>query len=413
MCPSSSSAICVRRPGYVPAMADGRRRSTAKQARRDARRRKARRREPDETETPEETPLIDEVRQALDGGRPMDLLDLVSLLILATSAQQPVLRPQPDGPGLDDLVTAFIGVQVPETTALLIVLGELTVDDDVLRARCRHEVDARKDSLPRWLAGLAQATVHRVVRMSHVLGDGDELLLGVRLADGQEMTCAVHIDHLVMSAVKDAFFVPESVDAVVSLAKASNADPDTSFVDVGLVEARAELQLALERYFSFPLEVSDTWPGCRALVRWLTQLMPVGPSIIDVPQHDSRSATDSLNRFFASSMGAPFDDRDYRKILERCIEGGTGDPLRWSEARVRQLVSTAMYDDHVPLEVQLDVPELLLAFVPFAHAESGIRQALTAEALTAIDALADHYRAKVVEHARHDGYFDDEEGPGE
>ena len=67
---SLSSAVCVRRPGYVPAMADGRRRSAAKQARRDARRRKARSREPVELETPEETPLIDEVRQALDGGRP-------------------------------------------------------------------------------------------------------------------------------------------------------------------------------------------------------------------------------------------------------------------------------------------------------------------------------------------------------
>jgi hypothetical protein len=404
LCPSA---------GYVPAMADGRRRSTAKQARRDARRRKAGRREPVESEPPEETPLIDEVRHALDGGRPMDLLDLVSLLMLATSAQQPVLRPQPDGPGLDELVTAFIGVQVPETTALLTVLGELILDDDVLRARCRREVDARKDSLPRWLVGLARATVHRVERMSHVLGDGDELLLGVRLADGQEMTCAVHIDHLMMSAVKDAFFVPESVDAVISVAKASNVDSDTSFVDVGLVEARAELQLALERYFSFPLEVSDTWPACRALVRWLIQLMPIGPSITPVPQHHSRSATDSLNRFFASSAGSRFDDRDYREILERCIEEGTGDPLRWSEARLSQLLSTAMYADSLPMAVQLDVPELLLAFVPFAHAESGIRQALTAEGLTAIGALADHYRSKVVEHARYNGYFDDDEGPVE
>jgi hypothetical protein len=51
------------------------------------------------------------------------------------------------------------------------------------------------------------------------------------------------------------------------------------------------------------------------------------------------------------------------------------------------------------MDVQLDVPELLLAFVLFA-AESGIRQALTAEALTAIHALADHYRSKVVEDAR-------------
>ena len=72
-----------------------------------------------------------------------------------------------------------------------------------------------------------------------------------------------------------------------------------------------------------------------------------------------------------------------------------------------------MYDDDLPMEVQLDVPELLLAFVPFAHAESGIRQALTAEALTAIGALADHYRSRVVEDARYQGHFDDDEGPVE
>ena len=147
-CVPTGAEPSVPSAGYVPAMADGRRRSTAKQARRDARRRKAGRREPVEPEPPKETPLIDEVRQALDGGRPMDLLDLVSLLILATSAQQPVLRPQPDGPGLDELVTAFIGVQVPETTALLTVLGELILDDDVLRARCRTRSRLARTAFP-------------------------------------------------------------------------------------------------------------------------------------------------------------------------------------------------------------------------------------------------------------------------
>ena len=83
----------------------------------------------------------------------------------------------------------------------------------MLRARCRREADERNDSLPLWLAGLAQTSVHQVVRMGHILGDGEELLLGVCLADGQEMTCAVYLDHLEMSEVKDAFFVPETTDA--------------------------------------------------------------------------------------------------------------------------------------------------------------------------------------------------------
>jgi hypothetical protein len=42
----------------------------------------------------------------------------------------------------------------------------------------------------------------------------------------------------------------------------------------------------------------------------------------------------------------------------------------------------------------LDVPELLRAFVPFAHAQSGIRDELTAEALAVIDEMSPgHERA--------------------
>jgi hypothetical protein len=395
-------------------MADGRKRSAAKRARRDARRSKARRASAAERETPDETPLIDEVREALDGGQPMDLLGLVSMLILATSPH-PVMLRQPDAedpPSLDELVAAFIDVQVPETTALLAALSELVVDDDVLRARCRHEVDARNDSLPHWLAALAQTSVRQVVRMAHVLGDGDELLLGVRLADGQEMTCAVYVDHLEMSEVKDAFFVPETIDAVVGVAKASNADPDTSFVDLGPADARARLQYALDQHLKMPLlEESDTWPSCRALVKWLIQLMPAGGSAVHVPQWDPAQQEEVRLRFFASLVGMPFDDFDHRELLELCMDEGTGDPLRWSAARLRQLLNAAVvYDEVIPVQVQLDVPELLRAFVPFAHAESGIRQELTAEALAAIDQEADHYRATVLEEAQYRDYSDDDDG---
>ena len=138
------------RPGMVPAMADGRKRSAAKQARRDARRGKARRGRVAEQETPEEAPLIDEVREALEGGQPMDLLGLVSMLIMATVPPPALPRP-PDvenPPSLDELVSAFIDVPVPETTALLAVLGQLLLGDDPLSERCRREVDARGEELP-------------------------------------------------------------------------------------------------------------------------------------------------------------------------------------------------------------------------------------------------------------------------
>lgn len=404
-------------PGMFRTMADGRKRGRAKQARRDARRHKAVRRETAARESSDEAPLIDEVRQALDGGRPMELLGLVSMLISATTSPRAALLRQADEekpPSLNELVAAFIELHVPETTALLAIFGELLVDDDLLRARVRQAVDARGDSLPGWIADLAQTTVRRAVRMTHVLGDGDELLLAVRLADGQEMTCAVYIDHLMMSEVKDAFFVPESIDAVLVVAESSNTDPDTSFVDLDLADARATVQKALEQPLSLlPVQESDSWPGCHALVQWLIPLMPEGGSTVDVSQWDSRCTAEFHQQFFASLVGMPFNDFEHRELLALCIEEGTGDPFRWSSARLRQLLNgSVVQDDIVSVEVQLDLPELLHAFVPFAHAESAIRQELTAEALAAIDEMADHYRAVVLEEARYWGYDDDEDPAG-
>lgn len=243
-------------------MADGRRRSTAKQARRDARRGAAIEQSATQ-ETPQDVPLVGEVREALDTGQPLGLLHLVSVLILATASRTALRPPEAgDPPTLAELVAAFIDVQVPETTALLAVLGELLVGDDELQAQCRHAVAARHDPLPPWLAALAQTSVDQVVRMTHVLGDGDEVLIGARLADGRELTCAVHVDHLTTSGVKDAFFVPAGLTTVLDVAKAGNDDPDTSFVDLELADARAELQTALGRPPAmFALEESDTWPA--------------------------------------------------------------------------------------------------------------------------------------------------------
>jgi hypothetical protein len=386
-------------------MADSGKRSRAQQARRDARKRKARRQS--ERATQDEAPLIDEIREALTG-HPLDLLFMGSMVIEATAPTDTAFLTPPDEeapPRLDELLAAFIGTRVLETTALLAVLDEL-VDDDLLRTRCRREIDARRDSLPRWLAELADTTVVRTVRMTDVFGDADELLVGLRLADGQQITCAIHVDHLMMSAVRDAFFVPESIDTVLGVATASNTDPDTSFHDMDPAECRARLQYSLQRPPSLlPVQESDTWPSSRSLVRWLVRLMPDGGWNFPVPERVWDTGL-LLDRFFASPLGMSMDDRDHRELLELCIDDGTGDPLRWSEARLRDLLSTVVaFDDEIPVTTQLDLPKLLRAFVPFAHAESGIRPELTTEALAAIDDAADQYRAEVLVEA------DDRENP--
>jgi hypothetical protein len=389
-------------------MNDGRRRRLAKQARRDAQRTKARD-DAAPADTPEDTPLIEEVRQALATGHPLDLLGMVSMLIEATKPDPLAYLKsgeQPERVSLDDLVTGFVGVPGPETTALLAVLAELPIDDQDLQLRCRREVAARPDAPPQWISDLPRVDVSRVVRMTHVLGDGDELLIGARLAGGHELTCVVHINHLMLSVVKDAFFVPAPIDQVIAVAAEQNTDPDTGFVDMSPADARAWIQhgLGLPPIFTVG---SDTWPGCRPLVQWLTGHLPEGGHRHRSPTWDSEPTDEQWrDRFLASPEGAPFGDPDYRELLMRILESGTGDPLRWSAARVEQALDSGAYSDDNAGDRVLAVPELLRAYIPFAHAQSGIREELTAEALAVIDELGPGFTQEVLENP---AYWDDVE----
>ncbi|WP_209305661.1 hypothetical protein [Mycobacterium sp. PS03-16] len=370
-------------------MSEGRRRRSAKQARRDAKRSKVR--EPD---TPEESSLVDEVRQAL-AGHPLDLLGMVSMLIEST-VPDPLAwlpnRPQRETVDLDRLLDGLIGTPIPETSALLAVLAEFLEDAD-LRQRCRHEVAARDDELPDWLADLAHVDVFRAARMTHVLGDNDEVLLGAALAGGDELTCVAFIDHNQLSAVKDAFPVPDSVDNVIRIAAENNTDPDITFVEMSLADARAWIDHGLQQHAVF-MDQTDTWPACRPLLRWLIRHLPEGGAKYRAPMSDGASLETLCDDFFASASGAPFSQRLHGDMLLGLLSDG--DPVRWSVPRVRRALRDSWYDEFsTPVEVAIDAPELLKSFIPFAHAQSGIREALTAEALAAVDAAAPAYREAV------------------
>lgn len=370
-------------------MTDARKRRKAKQARRDARRSKQR------DESPEETPLVGEVRDAIDSGDPMELLGLAAMVIEVAYRDD---RDDDERPALDGLVESFIGVPIPETTALLAVLAEILIYEDTLRGQCRREVAARGDDLPAWLTGLSDLTIERVVRMTHVLGDGDELLIGSRLSDGQPLTCAVFVDHNYYSFITDAFFVPTTVDELVDLASRSNDDPDTTFVEMSLADARTWIEHGIDFDDHFHIEDTDTWPACRPLVLWLASLMPEGGAEYEPAQSSWPETQALLDKFFASLMGQPFADPDHRTLLSACIDENNGDALRWSEARLHMNLDWpfGFTEYHGSTQSALAVPDLLRAYIPFAHAQSGIRDQLTAEALAAIDAAEPGYRESVL-----------------
>jgi hypothetical protein len=377
-------------------MNQARKRRQVKRVRREARRRATRHRQ-----TPEESPLVHEVRRALDAGDPLEMLGLVSLLIEVATPDRP--GSPKSGPRLDDLVTDFISVQIRETTALLAVLAELLVDDEGLQRRCRQEVALRADLLPAWISGLPRIDVRRAVRMTHVLGDTDELLIGARLVDGHELTCVVRLDHTILDDVKDAFVVRDSIETVLAAAVESNTDPDISFTAMTLADARAWVQTALGR------TVFPTPSESRPLVRWLIGHMPEGGHRYERPCDDWRTTSRLLDTFFASPQGRTFNRFDHEELMGELLETGSGDPLRWSAARIEQaLAGLSYYDDHMSVQCLLNAPDLLRAFVPVAHALSGIREGLTARALDMIDEMKPGFQQRILAEAKRWDDDDDE-----
>jgi hypothetical protein len=137
---------------------------------------------------------------------------------------------------------------------------------------------------------------------------------------------------------------------------------------------------------------------------WLTGHLPDGGEAYRRPSWDWQEAEAVIDEFFASTAVRRFAGSGYREVLDAVLETGSGDPLRWSAARIRHALAGASYDDDgIPLEVQINAPELLRAYVPFAHARSGIREELTDEALAAIDNLAPAYHEELIESARDHG----------
>src|SRR4051812_6603335 len=158
----------------VRTMSDRRRARRAKQARRDERRAKKR-----DEESSGDTTFRDAVRRALKR-HPLGLLSIASLMIDVAKPDS-LTSPEGDANYLDKILTSLIDTPSRETTAVLAVIAELLVDDPEPQLRCRREVAERGEHLPRWIGALSRVEVYRAVRRTHVFGDVDELILGMRL----------------------------------------------------------------------------------------------------------------------------------------------------------------------------------------------------------------------------------------
>ncbi|MDN5769385.1 MAG: hypothetical protein L0H24_00635 [Microlunatus sp.] len=352
------------------------------------------------TDEAEAQDLFQDLRSALRSEDPLVLLAMVSSLLVVTDPRPlDVLAPEPEKtPRLDELVESFIGTPYAETTAVLTAIAAL-VPDEVMAARIGRELAQRQHPLPAWLRGLKQATIESDVWfLTHVLGDGDDYLLGVTLSAGHSLSALVYVDHNLGTVVKDAFVIPEPLAHLTAELASQFIDDDQSLSLVDPATARAVVEEAIDLGSrTYPPLKSDTWPMCRPLIEWMLRKLPAGGVVPDRAEWSERQIAALADDFFASPFATGLDDRDRRGLLESVLWFGTGygttDPLRWSSVTVEMLLL-----DFVPRKVMAEpsylarLPELLRAFVRYAHDRSGIRDSLTAAALTAIDGHEPEYQ---------------------
>jgi hypothetical protein len=396
--PISTSAAMSLPVSSVRGMSDKRRARRAKQVRRDERRAKKRNGEGSADWT-----LRNAIRRAL-AGHPAGLLSLASMVINVARPQSRISlnygRCDPDL--VDRVLTGLIGVRTREITALLAVIAELLVDDLEAQLRCRRELAERDEHLPRWITALPRVDVYRAVRITDVFGDVDELVIGMRLHGGHELTVAVQIDHNMLSSVVDVGVVPDPIDQ--ALARVAEFSSDTDVFEMSLADVRVWIEDALKMPTLAPK--TDSWPLYRGLVQWLVGRLPEGGAHRSVAG-EWKSDEALCDAFFGTSSAAPFTDSAHRHLLLELFETGSGDPLRWSAARVEHAIGSAhYYDDWIPLEVAMDAPDLLRAFIPYAHAQSGIRAELTSGTLAMVDALRSSYKRDVLREAKYWGLDD-------
>ncbi len=235
--------------------------------------------------SPSQPDLVTDVERILLVGGPLDLLAMVSTMVALVDPRSFAPDEQArwasrhgggDDLQIDALVDSFVQLDLPETTAVLVALAEL-VPDERVRIRVRLEVTRRADRLPAWVGQIGQAAAYRAAAVTHVLGDGENVLVGVRLGPAHELTVSVFVDHTLGTVARDAVVVPASIAEVLATLRAAVDDPDTRYHDIPLADARARISEAVERGARLrPRLETDEWPLCRPLVEWVARRLPDG-----------------------------------------------------------------------------------------------------------------------------------------
>lgn len=346
--------------------------------------------------------LIDGIGAAIRDPHPLALLELASALAQVTApdpfhALRGAKTSSRERVERDDLIESFLDVGARETDALLLVWAEM-LGDEKLRERVKREVRQRRHPLPRWLQHLDEVKPVRAIKNTHVLGDGDNVVLGVE-TPGRSFTLVLYIDHNMGTIVKDVFVIDRPISEVM-MQLDSVRDDDTTLQELLLEDASAKVEQAVETTESiFPPYETDTWPRLKPLIDWMLRLLPSGGEgygYEELSDIELDRITDGfMSSSFAAGLGKDAEDQA-RTLLNFAANYGTGDPLRWSN-----VVAEVMLLDLIPRKIIADqkylrgIPDVMRALIRYSHDSQRIPARYTAEALAAVDEMESDYREAI------------------
>jgi hypothetical protein len=343
-----------------------------------------------------EPSLIDSAGRALRSGSPFNLLAQASSLIEAM-ADRPAYRwqnrPRPEMSG-PEMFESFVEAGLEQTEALALAVAALH-PDEMLGRRLTGRIAARGSVIrhrPSWLDTIDEIEITDVAEMVHILGDGDNIMIGWRWPDGNAATATIYIDHNMGTIVKDAFVIPESFDTLTATyQRVGLQDQEIRPIEPAVARAKV-LEAIRQGEITIPPLETDSWPMCRPMVEWVLRVLPAGGHGYVRPEWSEPQRSELLAEFvsssFARAAGVPL--AKMRTLTEPVIDFGCdygpGDPLRWSPVSV-EIVLADWFPRKVfgmPLDEMRKLPEVLDALVRFAHDREGIPSSLTDETVAAV-----------------------------
>ena len=354
--------------------------------------------------TDDEADLLAMIRTAMRAEDPTAVTSLVSSLLAATDADAFAdLDLDAEEVTLDAFIESLVGTSFAETTAALHVIAAL-LPDEVEATRVRRALASRRHPMPEPVLGVRDIAVERAARMGDELGDGDNVILGLHWPGTRGVTAVVYVDAAFGTRIKDVFLVPEPFDEVCRWYREAlpeqGRDP-SELVETSTADARASLEDAIARGDDpdAPLTPEDWsgpdgetlgWPAARPFVEMLLRRMPAGgTSLLSSTTYPGMSADEAAAGFLASAHAAGLeDDLDVEgaaTLLARDAEAGAGHPLRWSPTQVELALTQRLpWATGVSDEAVDAVPEVLPAFVRYAHEQLGVSRASTEDTLAAV-----------------------------